>query len=88
MNKADQEILDILKETFRRKSKDELIDPDNAMAIERIGRYYQRTDKPDKALQYVLKALELNPNNFQINYTLATIYCRQKRDLKKGFYYL
>mgnify|MGYP003389806437 CR=1 FL=1 len=32
MNKADQEILGILKETFRRKNNDELIDPDDAMA--------------------------------------------------------
>ena len=32
MNKADQEILDILKETFRKKSKEDLIDPDDAMA--------------------------------------------------------
>lgn len=31
MNKADEEILGILKETFRRK-KGELVDPDDAMA--------------------------------------------------------
>ena len=32
MDKADQEIIDIIRETFRRKSKNELIDPDDAMA--------------------------------------------------------
>ena len=32
MNKVDQEIFTILKETFRRKKDTELIDPDELMA--------------------------------------------------------
>ena len=64
------------------------LDPENANALALKGAYFNAIGQQEDAFNYFLKAQQLTPSNWWVNFVLGDMYLRVKNDIVNGLSFM